>query len=98
VLSQVLGDEPALCNHNFRAAIYGLNADDGGFAEGVDGFQLGGGEVCLGVAVEDFEIVGETELGEEPEDALGAGFLEPGGVSGGWIEDGGGWEGGTSRG
>ncbi|KFY44725.1 hypothetical protein V495_03292 [Pseudogymnoascus sp. VKM F-4514 (FW-929)] len=79
MLSQVLGDEPALCDNNFWAAIYGFNADDGRFAEGVDGFELGGGEVSLWVAVEDFEIVGETELGEEPEDALGAGFLEPGG-------------------
>lgn len=53
----------------------------------------------FGVAVEDGEFVGEGELGEQPEDALGAGLLEPGGVSGGFKDGGdGGWGGGTSRG
>ncbi len=55
----------------------GLDGDDGGFAEGVDRFELGPGEhVCAaGVGA---QVVGEGELFEEPEDALGAGFFEPG--------------------
>ncbi len=54
----------------------GLDADDGGFAERVDRFELGPGEHVLAAGVSAERVV-QGELFEEPEDALGAGFLEP---------------------
>lgn len=38
VLSQVLSDEPTLREDDIWAAAWGLDADHGGLAEGVDGF------------------------------------------------------------
>lgn len=52
--------------------------DDGGFAEGVDLFELRGCEELL-VAVVELDVELDLELFEEPEDALGAGAVEPGG-------------------
>lgn len=43
----------------------------------MDFLELGRGEVCFCVAVEDFDIVGDLELFEKPENALGARLLEP---------------------
>lgn len=40
--------------------------------------ELGGRQHGLGVALEGLELVGEAELLEQPADALGAGFLQPG--------------------
>jgi hypothetical protein len=44
----------------------------------VNFLELGRGEVGFWVAVEDLEFVGEFELFEKPEDALGARLFEPG--------------------
>lgn len=55
----------------------GADGDDGGLAEGVDGFEIGRGEAGAGVARVDGEGVGEGKFFEEPEDAVGAGFFEP---------------------
>lgn len=43
----------------------------------MDIFEFAGGEYVD--ALEGFEGIGGAELFEEPEDALGAGFFEPGG-------------------
>ena len=54
----------------------GRDANDGRAAEGVDFLQFG---ACAAgfVALEDLDVVFEVELFEEPDDALGAGLLEP---------------------
>ncbi len=74
--AEVLGDEAALGNDE-RLAAGGRDGDDGRLAERVDGLELGRREAGLLVAVEDFDLVGDAELLEEPDDALGAGLLEP---------------------
>lgn len=43
----------------------------------MDFFELGWCETGFGVAVEDYEFVGDREGFEEPEDSLGAGLFEP---------------------
>lgn len=81
MLGEVLSDQAALSKDDVWSASGGLDGDDWGFAERVDLLELGRSEMRFGVAVEDGYLVGDGELGEEPENALGAGFLEPGGVS-----------------
>ena len=63
-----------------RVVVGGLDAHEGGFPQRVHGPQLRGREHVL--ALVGLEGVGEVELFEEPEDALGAGFFEPRGVRG----------------
>ena len=53
----------------------GLQGEDGGFAEGVDLEERRGG--FEGRAVVDLDFVGQVELLEEPEDALGARLVQP---------------------
>lgn len=76
-LNQVLDHEARLRQHQgFPSGVRsGRDADDGRFAQRVHGFELGGREHLL--AFVGAEGVGEVELFEEPEHALGAGFLEP---------------------
>lgn len=81
MLGEVLGDQAALRKDDVWSASGGLDGDDGGFAERVDLLELGRSEMSFGISVEDGNLVGDGELGEEPENALGAGFLEPGGAS-----------------
>lgn len=80
VLGEVLGDEAALGDDDGRCGgVGGLDGDDGGLAERVDGLERGRRERGLRVAVQDFDGVRDGELGQQPEDALGAGLLEPAG-------------------
>jgi hypothetical protein len=53
MLGQVLGDQPAFRENHVWAASGWFYADYGRFAEGVDGFELGRGEVRFRVPVED---------------------------------------------
>lgn len=74
MIQQILHNKATLSDdHGFRSR--GLHRDDGRFAQGVDLLELGGRELGGWVAVEDLKLVRDFELFEEPEDALGAGFL-----------------------
>ncbi len=81
MLNQILDDAPRLREHEGRVARGRLDGHDGDLADRVHGFETGGRE--HGFALVGLEGVGEVEFFEEPEDALGAGFFEPRGVSGG---------------
>ncbi|CAJ1887474.1 hypothetical protein OEJJJPPD_03158 [Aeromonas salmonicida] len=50
--------------------------DDRRLAEGVDGFQLGRRQKDGGVALVGLDLVGQAKLFEQPDDALGAGFVQ----------------------
>ena len=78
MLDQVLDDDRALGDDRGLAGTCGLDADDRGLSEWVDLFQLRRCEHGLRVAMEDFELVGELQLFEQPENALRAGLVEPG--------------------
>lgn len=80
MLAQILDNHRRLGQHKRLGRRAGrLEGDDGRLAERVDLLELGGCEV-VGAALEDLEVIGEVEFFEEPEDALGAGFFEPGGM------------------
>ncbi len=89
MLNQILDDAPRLREHEGRVARRRLDGHDGDLADRVHGFETGGRE--HGFALVGFKGVGEAELLEEPEDALGAGLFEPRGERGvSWGEKGGG--------
>ena len=85
MLNQILNDRTALHQHDLLVAILfascsgggdrGFDRDNGRFAKRVDFLEFGGREHFL--TLEGFEIIREGELFEEPENALGARFLEP---------------------
>lgn len=81
MLDEILGHPAGFGEEDGLGAVGGLDLHDGRFAEGVDLFELGGCEGGCLVAVEDLEGVGDFELLEEPDYALGAGLVEPGEVS-----------------
>lgn len=76
VVDQVFADVAALGNDysrlGARRSAGRPDANDGRLAEGVNLFELGGRQHGLLVAVEDFELIGNAELLEEPDDALRA--------------------------
>ena len=80
VLDDVLHDDSGLRDY-FLGAAGGLDGDHGRLAERVDVSQLLGREHVL-AALEGLQLIGKVELLEEPDDALSAGLLEPGLVSG----------------
>lgn len=75
MLAEILDDESRLGENN-RFLSFGLELENGRFAEWVDFFEFRGCEE-IWLAFEGFEGVLEVEGFEEPEDTLGAGFLEP---------------------
>lgn len=76
--AEVFGHPAALGQDNgLGIGAGGRDADDGRLAERVHLLELGRREEGLLVAVEDFDLVVDLELLEEPEDALGARLLEP---------------------
>lgn len=80
VRAEVLGHPAALGQHNgLGIGAGGRDADDGRLAERVHLLELRGRQEGLLVAVEDFDLVVDLELLEEPKDALGARLLEPAG-------------------
>ena len=83
VVDEVLDDEAGFGEDEGLGSRGGFDAHEGGFAQRVDLLQLRGRE--HGLALVGFEGVGQLQLFEEPEDALGAGLVEPmgGGFSGG---------------
>ncbi len=93
MVREVFDDEARFRKHQGRGRRWirdRLDAHDGRFAQRVDLFE-GGGREPNGLPLVGAQGVGEVELFEEPEDALGAGFIEPflGGlcVSGGLLGD-----------
>lgn len=75
--SEVLEYEAAFGEHKgFVGGIRGLDGHDGGFSQGMDLFEFGRGEHVL-VAVVDLDLVVEVEFFEEPDETLGARFIEP---------------------
>jgi hypothetical protein len=76
MVDQVLDDCAWLGEHERFGGRWWFDLDDGWFAQRVDVFQFWVGEevflpfVCL-------ERVGEVQLFQEPEDAVGAGGFEP---------------------
>ena len=88
VVNEIFDNETRFGEHQGFGIGMGRYADDGRFAQRVDLFQLRWREHVL--ALVGFEGVGYGEFFEEPEDALGAGFFEPGGGGGGGWGFGGG--------
>lgn len=86
MLAQILDNHRRLGQHKRLGRRAGrLEGDDGRLAQRVDLLELGGCEE-VGAALEGLEVVGEVEFFKEPEDALGAGFFEPGELlEGGWV-------------
>lgn len=82
MLEQVLDDDGGLGQDDGLGGAGRRDVHDGGLAERVELLELVARQVRLRVPVEDLEVVGELELLEEPEDALGAGLVEPGGFGG----------------
>lgn len=77
VVDKVLGHGAGLGNDNgLCIGAGGQHADDGRLTERVNLFELRGRKTGL-CAVEDFEVVRDTELLEEPDDTLGARLGEP---------------------
>lgn len=90
MVDEVLDDETRLReDQGLGVGGAGRDADEGRFAQRVDLFELGRREHVLPLV--GFEAVADWELFEEPEDALGAGFFEPGGFVSEML--GVGWEG-----
>lgn len=80
MVHQVLRHEATLRQNNrLGARIARRDGHDGGLAQGVNLLELRGREEGFFVAVEDLDFVGDLEFFEEPDDALGAGVVEPGG-------------------
>lgn len=78
MVREVFDDKAGFREHQGRGRRWirdRLDAHDGGFAQRVDLFEGGGRE--HGLPLVGAQGVGEVELFEEPEDALGAGFIEP---------------------
>lgn len=80
MVHQVLRHEATLRQDNrLGARIARRDGHDGGLAQGVNLLELRGREEGFFVAVEDLDFVGDFEFFEEPDDALRAGVIEPGG-------------------
>lgn len=80
MVHQVLRHEATLRQDNrLGARIARRDGHDGGLAQGVNLLELRGREESFFVAVEDLDFVGDFEFFEEPDDALRAGVIEPGG-------------------
>lgn len=77
VVAEILSTEPRLGENQRLGGVGVLNADDGRLAERVDFFELLGGEHVRAPLVS-FQFIGDVEFLEEPENALGAGLLQPG--------------------
>lgn len=76
VVAQILGDKARLSENQRLGGVFVLDANDGGLSEGMDFLKFLGSK-HVGTALEGFEFVGNVEFFEEPEDALGAGLLQP---------------------
>lgn len=79
VLAEVLEDEARFCDHERLGGGSGFEADHGRFAQRMDLFEFGGCE-HVGASFVGFDVEGYLGGGaalEEPDYALGAGFLQP---------------------
>ena len=76
VVAQILRNKARLSENQRRGGVCVLDTDNGGLSEGMDVLEFLGGE-HVGAALEGFQFVGDVEFFEEPEDALGAGLLQP---------------------
>lgn len=87
VVAQVLEDGSALGQNNGLREQGSSDSNDWRFTQRVDGFQFRRCKL-VGLTLVDLDIVGGCfgAFFEEPDDALGAGFLEPGR---GWLGCGG---------
>lgn len=88
MLDQVFDDRARFGEDQGLRGVRGLDAQDGEFAQRVHVLEGGGRETVF--ALVGFEGVGEVEVFEEEEDALGAGLGEP--VLGGGERQGGEFE------
>lgn len=78
VIAQVLGHEAALGQYDgLGIGARRRDGDDGRLAKRMDLLQFRGCQHRLLVAVEEDDVVGDVELFEEPDDALGARVVEP---------------------
>lgn len=76
VVAQILCNKTRLCENQWLGGVCVLDTYNGGLSEGMDVFEFLGCE-HIGAALEGFEFVGDVEFFEKPEDALGAGLLQP---------------------
>ena len=79
MVAEVLADGSTLGQHDGLGERWGGDGHQRRFAERVDGFELRRRELA-GQTLVDFYGVGRVfgTFFQEPDDALGAGFLEPG--------------------
>ena len=77
VVTEVFRNEPRFRQDQRFGRVGILDPDDGGLSEWVHLLELLGAE-HVGASLEGFEIIVDAEFFEEPEDALGSGFLQPG--------------------
>ena len=68
--NQVLGDGARFRQHP------AVELDDWRLAEGVDGLELGRRQKGGGIALVSLDLIGQAQLFEQPDDALGAGFVQ----------------------
>ena len=76
MIDQVLDDQAGLGDHERLLQIRARDADDGRFAQRVDLLEFWVGQ-HFGGALVGFQVVGDVQLFQEPEDALRAGFFKP---------------------
>lgn len=76
VVAEVFRDEAGLGQDEWLLGVGTLDADNGGFAQGMGFLELLGSQ-HVGSSLVGLEFIVDLELLEEPEDALGAGFLQP---------------------
>lgn len=78
MLTHVVDNRLALCNNNLFVRARGCNANHRRASQRVDLLQvILRAEVC--VTLEDFDLIVEVQLLEQPYDALASGLLEPAG-------------------
>lgn len=77
MLAEIFYDDATLSDDNRLICTLGLDGDDWRLSQGMNSLQLERRKLCTWVAVEDFEFVWRSKGFEEPENALGAGLLEP---------------------
>jgi hypothetical protein len=80
ILRKILSDEATLSQGDRLSVFTGTSRSDLNhrrLAQWVHLLQLRGSHHGLLVAVEDLKLIGQIELLEQPEDALGARLLEP---------------------
>lgn len=80
VVAKVFRNEPRFSQDQRFGGVGILDTDDGGLSEGVHLLELLGAE-HVRASLEGFEVIVNAEFFEEPEDALGSGFLQPTSVS-----------------